>query len=316
MPPRPLDYNVWQYGTGIGNMPLELCEHLSECKGVAARVHMFVQPNNGQSFHQILSTQARVRGIPRIPVGCLFEYDYDDSKSIICGNHQQLERDLQSGMNPNVTTEAGITLLSLAVGRGEAECARVLLEYGADPNLRGDWQIALPLDYTSPIHPLPARMTIQQLLLHGARFQYPSVFAAICSINDTRYVRQAVDNGTNLAAMCFPDGNTALHFAARAYSDRPDIADTVAELVPALANSRNDRDETPLHLAVTPALQDAMLRAGANPNVRDRDGDTPVHLAIRSQTIDLIRPLLNSRRTDIEGMQNDACEGPGGLLPA
>ena len=37
------------------------------------------------------------------------------------------------------------------------------------------------------------------------------------------------------------------------------------------------------------------LKAGADPNVRDKDGNTPLHLAVSGQAIDLVELLLDAR---------------------
>jgi ankyrin repeat protein len=47
--------------------------------------------------------------------------------------HQLLKR----GMDPNESDNDGHTALHIAASKGNEQCVRLLLEYGADPNARG-----------------------------------------------------------------------------------------------------------------------------------------------------------------------------------
>lgn len=79
---------------------------------------------------------------------------------------------------------------------------------------------------------------------------------------------------------------------------------------------RNAKGETPLHVATrtqnTPFAA-ALLARGANPNAQDAQGDTPLHLALRSvaanTTIHPVIPLLMSNRCNLV-LRNIAGETP------
>jgi hypothetical protein len=58
------------------------------------------------------------------------------AKAVELGKVTQVEALLAAGANPNVPTEAGMTVLMSAVAKGHSEIVRLLLEHGADVNAR------------------------------------------------------------------------------------------------------------------------------------------------------------------------------------
>jgi ankyrin repeat protein len=84
------------------------------------------------------------------------------------GDAQSLKLLLEYGADPNITSSCRCTALHYAVGHGNESCIRLLLEYGASPSAvdsRGNQ----PLHYlSSPIHYEPQAGKIDALVQHGA----------------------------------------------------------------------------------------------------------------------------------------------------
>ncbi|MBA3957959.1 MAG: ankyrin repeat domain-containing protein [Parachlamydiaceae bacterium] len=51
---------------------------------------------------------------------------------------------------------------------------------------------------------------------------------------------------------------------------------------------------TPLHICSNPAVAEALIKAGADVNKKNRNGDTPLHFAVRSQQLKMVQTLLTA----------------------
>ncbi|KAG8539575.1 hypothetical protein GDO81_020721 [Engystomops pustulosus] len=98
--------------------------------------------------------------------------------------------------------------------------------------------------------------------------------------------------------------------------DPPEVessASVIADLIGqgASLNAQTDSTrETALHLAARFSRQDAikcMLDAGADTNIQDRLGRTPLHTAIAADALGAFQTLLRCRQTDIDARMNDGC---------
>ncbi|MEO1301278.1 MAG: ankyrin repeat domain-containing protein, partial [Bacteroidota bacterium] len=100
------------------------------------------------------------------------------------------------------------------------------------------------------------------------------------------------------------DGNTALHFSIM--SGRSAMAKEMLEyrehslLKP---NVKNKKGEAPLHMAVSAAKQDLVQALLEHPkidlNVEDSHGNTPLHRAIELRSLSLVQQLLRSSETNV-----------------
>jgi ankyrin repeat protein len=153
------------------------------------------------------------------------------------------------------------TVLGVASREGHSDVARVLLEHGADTELRDgyDWS---PLDRVSQKgHEGVAGV----LLEHGA---------------DVR----ALDRY----------GNTALHVASGIHSSgHPVVARLLLEHG-ADANAKNRYNRTPLHWAQNESVARVLLEYGAETNAQDVDNRTTLHLALKKRRAEVARVLLEN----------------------
>lgn len=90
------------------------------------------------------------------------------------------------------------------------------------------------------------------------------------------------------------DGDTQLHIAI--IKEFIEVVYSLVRMVPhpSYLDIRNDECQTPLHLAVLtrqPRMVRRLLCAGASPEIRDRHGNTALHLAVASGDISCVRAL-------------------------
>ena len=183
------------------------------------------------------------------------------------GDMRQVSAMLSAGANANVTASDGETPLHHAAREGHVEVAKSLLGAGANADARD-------ADGCTPLH-WAAKMgragTAGALLGGGA-----SVNARCGGINETALI-VATQEGhvdvmrTLLGANADADakdysGSAALHYAA---------------------SKRLDEDQA------IKAVQ-ALLRAGADANVRAGEGWTPLHVAVRESSVNVARALLEA----------------------
>jgi len=88
------------------------------------------------------------------------------------------------------------------------------------------------------------------------------------------------------------DGYTALHLAS--LNNHVEVAELLVREGCANMNLQNVNLQTALHLAVErqhTQIVRLLVREGADLNVTDKDGDTPLHEALRHHTLSQIRQL-------------------------
>ncbi|KAK8774280.1 hypothetical protein V5799_011186 [Amblyomma americanum] len=101
------------------------------------------------------------------------------------------------------------------------------------------------------------------------------------------------------------DGYTALHLAA--LNNHVEVAELLIHQGHANMDLQNVNLQTPLHLAVErqhAQIVRHLVREGCNLNIPDKDGDTPLHEALRHHTLSQLRHL--------QDMQDVAKVGVGG----
>ena len=176
------------------------------------------------------------------------------------GDVASLQRELDSGADPNVTNRFGVTSLSLACTGGHVEAVNVLLTAGADPNQA------------------------------SAAGETPLMVAARTGVVDS--VLALLEHGADPVARESWMGQTALMWAA---AERH--ADVIGPLVDAGAevNGRTNSGFTPLMFATRLGhieTVDALLDAGADLHQTLPDGTSALVVAVINAHYDLALRLL------------------------
>ncbi len=153
------------------------------------------------------------------------------------------------------------TPLGAASREGHSEVARVLLEYGADTEIRDDSNYN-PLEWAS----------------EGGHTEIVQVF---------------LEHGADVKAVDDSDHITALHFASS--HGRLAAARVLLEHG-ADVDAKSKDNQTPLHLAANEGVARVLLEYGADPNVhwQGQGNRTPLHEALECDRLEVARVLLEN----------------------
>jgi ankyrin repeat protein len=241
--------------------------------------------------------------------------------AVRAGDMATVKRLLRDGADVNATNRYGVTPLSLAAQNGDAPAIDVLLAAGADAKRTvSNGQTMLMLAARSG-----NTSAIRALLSHGAR-----VNAKETVLGENALIWAAADNHADAIAALVRGGaevnarSNALTFPRRDYGDgksgrftvlprggwtplmyaaRQDARDALRALSAAHAdlNAVDPDGTTALTLAIINAHYDAaslLLELGADPNVADARGMTPLYAAVDMHTLDETPGRPAPRRTD------------------
>ncbi|MEE6464274.1 hypothetical protein FKM82_006222 [Ascaphus truei] len=201
----------------------------------------------------------------------------------------------RGGADLNARNKRRQTPLHIAVNKGHLQVVKTLLDFGCHPSLQ-DSEGDTPLhdaiskkrdDILAVLLEAGADVTITNnngfnALHHAALRGNPSAMRVLLSKLPRPWI---VDEKKD-------DGYTSLHLAA--LNNHVEVAELLVHQGSANLDIQNVNQQTALHLAVErqhTQIVRLLVRAGAKLDIQDKDGDTPLHEALRHHTLSQLRQL-------------------------
>ncbi|KAJ1524679.1 hypothetical protein HK096_001153, partial [Nowakowskiella sp. JEL0078] len=196
---------------------------------------------------------------------------------------------------PNIPDNEGLTPLMYAAMQGYRNNVKLLLQAGADVNLKNNNGNALHLS-------LESKSIVDQLLKVGidvntsnSSGETPLILAVKGDeIFTVGIIKSLIDLGAN-TRVTSSDGDTLLHLAI--FSKRHDIFEFLLENDFVDVNAQNNKGETPLHIAVwqmSSHIVELLLNKETDVNVVNKDGVTPLLMAVQNGCWKLVTLLVNA----------------------
>lgn len=200
-----------------------------------------------------------------------------------------------AGADLNARNKRRQTALHIAVNKGHVGVVKTLLELGCHPSLQDsegdtplhdaiskkrDDMLTLLLDHNADI--MLTNNNGFNALHHAALRGNPSAMRILLLKLPRPWI---VDEKKD-------DGYTALHLAA--LNNHVEVAELLVHQGQANMDLQNVNLQTALHLAVErqhTQIVRLLVREGSNLNIPDKDGDTPLHEALRHHTLSQLRQL-------------------------
>lgn len=189
--------------------------------------------------------------------------DYFDSPSQVNlikaaerGDRQQLRNAMEQGADVNKVGRAGMTPLFWAFGKQNLDGYKLLLEFGADPNI----VVELPESFEE---------------------EQAGALEMAARIEDSEYLRLLLDSSGN-PNLLLNDWNEPLIYRAIMYR-RPDNVSLLLKYG-AEIDYQDKSGSTPLRKAVTARQFEIallLLRSGADPTIQNNNGSSAVDLVIK-----------------------------------
>jgi ankyrin repeat protein len=228
-------------------------------------LHWAVRQDDGELVDRLIKAGANVKAANRYGVTPLY-------LACVNGSAPVIARLLDAGADANAATTEGETPLMTVARTGSVDAAKVLLAHGADVNSKEQWRQQTPLMWAvAESHPEMA----QELIAHGA-----DVNARQVTWNwERQMTKEPREKWMPLG------GLTPLLFAAR-----QGCVDCARVLLKAGAeiNAANPNGFSSILLAIINSHYDVaafLLDQGADPNIADEVGRTPLYAAVDMHTL-------------------------------
>ena len=200
----------------------------------------------------------------------------------------------------------GETFLIKAIRLEEREIVRILLEKGADPNLReiiaaNNGENPTPQGQTPPDAALETDdiPTVRLLIQHGVSLQQHA--SLLHSTNSDRMLRFLLENGAPVDGRN-EDGATYLQVAIE--NEDEDIVQLLIERG-ANVNVTDESGATPLMQVESLDLAKLLIERGANVNAADKEGQTALHRVVSESGNFELAELLIAHRADVNARDSD-----------
>jgi ankyrin repeat protein len=253
-------------------------------------------------------------GLSLMPSRSLNSYirEVTDGDSIWTGKHTVLYRAafrghagvvsllLERGAEPNLKGWASLTPLHAAAMAGREEVVRLLLENGASKTVNAKLSVThiTPLQYSAEAD----NYTIASMLLESGadvhskqtHSRYTALHCAVAEDAKTQIVQLMVDHGADVMSKTMWM-DTPLHLAAEL--SRSSTIELLVERGAIVENKHSFNGNTALHLAAKSQSRseniEMLLDLGANIDAKNSACKTPLHLATEAPDASNVRVLLD-----------------------